>query len=346
MESYVDGLLADIEAYAALGLLRRCRTAYIGGGTPSFLGPNLLGKLVASVRSACPELMELSFEANPDSLTNEVLARAVDAGATRVSIGVQSFEDEELAALGRLHSSAVAAERITVARERGLDVSLDLMCAIPKQSRNTWAHTLATAIGLSPDHVSVYPLAIEEGTPFARAYDDVDTPWNSEDVQAERMEQAEQALEEAGYARYEVASYARPGHACLHNQTYWTGVPYLGVGDGAASMIDVEQYEALRGLDPTLPEPPHATARVRIATAGGWECEFMTERQAWAEDLMLGMRLVRGVDASRVPEEVVDGLQSRKLVDVRDGRMVPTHDGWLLGNELYGALWDLAATDC
>jgi oxygen-independent coproporphyrinogen-3 oxidase len=194
-------------------------------------------------------------------------------------------------------------------------------------------------VSLGVGHVSVYPLSIEEGTPLGRAY--VDPAWNDEDVQAERMERAAAVLESEGYSRYEVASYAKPGRQCRHNQAYWTGVPYLGVGRGAASMLDGNLYDTVREVYGWLPMRPRDCARARFSTLDR-EVEFLSEREAWAEDLMLGMRLTRGVKVAEVPPATVSELLGRGLVKLEEDRMAPTHDGWLLGNELYGILWDLA----
>ena len=201
------------------------------------------------------------------------------------------------------------------------------MCAIPCQTKASWEHALAEVVSLGVGHVSVYPLAIEEGTPFFFRYGNEDPSWNSEDVQADCMERAQEMLQAAGLHRYEVASYALPGKECAHNKAYWTGVPYLGLGPGAASMLCLDDGSRLRFVEP---EP---------------EWEFLSRREAWAEDLMLGMRLVEGVEAERVPQEVVADLVARGLVEEEGGRVRPTHDGWLLGNQLYGALWDLAGED-
>jgi oxygen-independent coproporphyrinogen-3 oxidase len=154
------------------------------------LGASRLARLVEGIREACPHLEELSCEANPDSLTDEVIDAAVGSGVTRLSVGVQSLEDVELERLGRLHTAVQAKERVGVAVASGLDVSVDLMCAIPSQTTRSWDRTLRDVVSLGVGHVSVYPLSIEEGTPLGRAYADVDPPWNDEDVQAERMERA------------------------------------------------------------------------------------------------------------------------------------------------------------
>lgn len=343
MARYANDLMTQIRACAEARLLDSCTTAYIGGGTPTLLGVKVLPSLVASIRKACPHIIELTCEANPDSLTDDVIAAVRDGGATRLSVGVQSFEDDELRALGRLHTAAQARDRVHAAVASGLDVSVDLMCAIPEQTDESWTRTLTQTLALGVGHVSVYPLTIEEGTPFGKRFDDVPTPWNDEDAQATRMEMAERMLQDAGYARYEVASYALPGKECAHNTAYWTGVPYLGLGRGAASMLDTGAYEAARSVFDWLPECEHGAVRMRFSTIDQ-EVDFLNEREAWAEDLMLGMRLTRGLPQERFrgAEPTVAQLNARGLLCIREDRVVPTHDGWLLGNELFGALWDLA----
>lgn len=364
---YVRALEERLAEAADAGLMRCCKTAYVGGGTPTMLGASLLGGLVGKLRGACPGLQELTCEANPDSLSDEVLWGLVDAGATRLSIGVQSLVDEELHALGRLHDAQTAAERVAAAVRSGLDVSADLMCAIPGQTSTSWHHTLTATMNLGVGHVSVYPLQIEDGTELARAVGDEDPSWNAPEVQAARMDQARDVLEAAGFARYEVASYALPDKACAHNQAYWTGLPYLGLGTGASSMLTREGYDRLRSLCTKLPDLPDGIARVRLTMTSSrfefvhalgfddlsYDIEYLDESQAAAEDLMLGMRMTSGIEAGllehsrnvlgreRVDDVLADACK-RGLAAWRGGRLAPTHDGWLLGNELYGMLWGLA----
>lgn len=351
---YVRAVAQQLAEVRALGLLETCETGYVGGGTPTLLGPWGLGSLVG----ALPPLEELTCEANPDSLTDEVLASLKASGVTRISVGVQSLNDRELRELGRLHTAAQAAERVETAVATGLDVSVDLMCALPHQTRSSWEHTLEGVTKRGVGHVSVYPLSIEEGTPMEARYANVSTPWNDEDVQAERMERAERMLAARGYVRYEVASYATAGRECRHNRAYWTGVPYLGLGMEAASMLDRAEYEKLRVPCPQLPAIGSSIERVRLRVTSDaraiacdprlaalhFELEFLDGRQALAEDLMLGMRLTQGVDARLMDpfSSTLEQLLTRGLVRMQGERMVPTHEGWLLGNELYGALWDLA----
>ena len=345
MGAYVHGLVRQMREAQALGLLSGCMTGYVGGGTPSFLGPELLREIVVAMRECCPSMRELTCEANPDSLDEGLVRMLVDSGCTRLSVGVQSLDDRELCALGRIHTAAQAERAVRTAVASGLDVSVDLMCAIPEQTDDSWEWSLRGAISLGVGHVSVYPLSIEEGTPFARRYAEGRCAWNDEDVQATRMETAERVLEASGLMRYEVASYARTGKECAHNKAYWTGISYLGLGLGAASMLDARTYDKARELVGWLPPRQPDTARVRFS-ARDHEVEFLDEREAWAEDLMLGMRLVRGIRAERLDgaRQTRERLLERGLVAERDGRLLPTHDGWLLGNELFGALWDLASS--
>ena len=365
MGAYERALEAQLDEIASLGLLEGCETAYVGGGTPTLLGEKDLGRLVEKIMEAASPL-ELTCEANPDSLGDEVLLAVREAGATRLSVGVQSLDDGELRELGRLHDASCARDRVTAAVASGLDVSVDLMCATPGQTPESWKRSLEGIDALGVSHVSVYPLQIEEGTPLDRRFADDPCAWNEPEVQAERMTQAQVLLEAHGYARYEVASYARAGKECRHNKVYWTGSPYLGLGTGASSMLDLEGYLRFLEVCPQLPAAPTEARRIRLTVetprrelsedprlcALSFSLEFLTEPQAVAEDLMLGARLVEGLRPALVArarelfgarlDDAIDDLIARGLLAERDGRLAPTEQGWLLGNELYGPLWDLA----
>jgi oxygen-independent coproporphyrinogen-3 oxidase len=373
MRDYVAGVEKLVERAADAGLLDHVRTAYIGGGTPTLLGAELLSHLIATVRAKCPEILEFTFEANPDSATAEVFAAAKQAGATRVSIGVQSFAPELLAFLGRVHDAEQAKAAIANAKAAGLDVSVDLICGIPGQTDAQLAASVETALDLGVDHLSCYPLMIEEGTPLYESCEAGRVPWPSDDDQAVSMECAEHLLEARGFHRYEVASYAKPGKECRHNLAYWSGGAYLGIGHAAASMAGTDLAgpvgDAFPGVD-TLCDP--FTFRLRftctspaegIAAIGRGEMdpgnlEFETEELSWrdsvAEDLMLGARKSAGVDKMLADlgdaafgeryRDTVDGLARDGLITVApDGSFKPTEKGWLLGNIVYGDLWELAS---
>ena len=369
VDAYARSLTGLVGEAGATGLLAGANTLYVGGGTPTMLGAEGLARL----KEACDDQVstpfhEASFEANPESLTDDVLAAARRSGFTRVSLGAQSFDDRELRALGRIHDARRARERVAAARASGLDVSIDLMCGIPFQTRESWQRSLDTAVGLGVDHVSCYPLMIEEGTPMERLCEEGELPWPEDDTEADFMQIAEATLNRAGLARYEVASYARPGRACRHNIAYWSGVEYLGLGTSAASMLGRGGYDGLLGAVPQLPRPLETSTRFRITVTSdaraitdarrladlAFEVEQLTAREAAAEDLMLGMRMTQGVSLAQIErfrdvvpsgllDRAVEEALGRGLASEREGRLVPTEQGWLLGNELYGLFWGLAS---
>lgn len=237
IDAYCEGLSAQVDAHGNAGELSEVETVYVGGGTPSLLGVRLVG-LVDYVRAYC-EPVEFTCEANPESFTLDLAQALRAAGVTRISLGVQSLNASELKAIGRIHSAEQAMLAVAQAKAAGFSTSCDVMCGLPGQTLDTFAETLRSLVTLNPDHVSVYPLQLEEGTPLARMEEAGEMEVPDEDFQAQCMDLAAEVLEEAGYERYEVASYAKPGHRCRHNIAYWTGKPYLGLGRSAASMLDV-----------------------------------------------------------------------------------------------------------
>ena len=315
---YVDGLVARLKAFAAIGALDHVKTVYIGGGTPTATGGQLI-RLVRAVRSVCRP-QEFSCEANPESLTREMASALARAGVTRVSIGVQSLVDGELAAVGRIHTAGQALEALAHAKRAGLSCSCDLMCGLPGQTLSSWEATLGQVIAADPDHVSVYPLAVEKGTPLARRIAAGELGEPDEDFQAEAMEIARITLASAGYAPYEVASYAKPGRACKHNIAYWTGTEYLGLGRSASGMLTAQSFRALAGLfadaEGCAPELEEGVARVRVTQrddAGtSFELDCLGARGAAAEDLMLACRLTRGIPVGLI--DAAAGSIPRKQV--------------------------------
>ena len=371
MKDYVKALKHQLDEAAQLGLLAATKTVYMGGGTPSLLGQDAVD--LAQNVSALMQPSEFSMEANPDSLSDDLLANLSKGGVTRISLGVQSFNDNELKSLGRVHSAELANDRVLAAKERGYDVSVDLMCAIPEQTERSWEYSLSRFVSLGVDHVSVYPLTIEDGTALAKQTQDKDTPWNAYDVQADRMQAASKALQAAGFVRYEVASYARNQKSCKHNKMYWTGESYLGLGTSAASMLTAPEYDMLAEQNTSLPTRPQDAARARLVVLDAprkiaegaslfsteFDVEFLSQREVMAEDLLLHARLMEPISAALLDEAelvfgvshlrgvfdacVQDGLLDCVEADVLNGAKTYklTEKGWLLGNELYGRLWDL-----
>lgn len=371
MKNYVKALECQIDEVSELGLLADTKTVYMGGGTPSLLGRDAVD--LAQHTSAIVHPIEFSIEANPDSLSDDLLANLTNGGVTRISLGVQSFNDNELKRLGRIHSSDLAYDRVLAAKEHGYDVSVDLMCAIPEQTESSWEYSLSRFISLGVNHVSVYPLTIEDGTALAKQTQDKDIPWNAYDVQADRMQTASKMLQAAGFERYEVASYARNQKSCKHNKIYWTGESYLGLGTSAASMLTAYEYDALAKKNISLPTRPQDAIRVRLVVLDSpnkiaegvslfsteFDVEFLTYREAVAEDLMLHARLTEPIAPALLGEseqvfgaltlqEVFDACVQDELLECVDeadsgikASYRPTKKGWLLGNELYGRFWEL-----
>lgn len=333
IDAYVEDLCLQVRRAARRGDLADIRTVYLGGGTPSHVGQARLSMLLytLSLSMRLEPDVECSMEANPESLTAAMVKDIWALGVNRLSLGVQSFDDAVLAILGRAHDAAGAARAVEVAHERFENVSVDLMCGIPGQSRDSFAASVKRAIDLGVSHVSVYPLTIEPHTLFDRMVLAGEMPEPDDDVEADQMRLAADLLSAAGFLRYEVASYARPGFECAHNKAYWTGVPYLGLGRSAATMTQ------------------DASRRMRMQD--GQVTDDLNAAQMAAEDLMLGMRMSVGASdealaraAGLLPEvsAVFESLADKGLVVHTEGRWRPTERGWLCGNELYGAIFDLA----
>lgn len=334
MDEYVESLVMDIRRASREGKLGALETVYLGGGTPSYLGMSRLSSLLYALSLSMhltPEV-ECTMEANPESLTEPMVRDIWALGVNRLSLGVQSFDDEVLAVLGRAHDADGARRAVAAAQTRFENVSVDLMCGIPGQSAESFRRSVEEAVALGATHVSVYPLTIEPGTPFDRAVLRGEMSEPDDDAEAEAMEAAREVLEGAGFCRYEVASYARPGFESRHNTAYWTGAPYLGLGRSAVTMTQ------------------NAERRMRVQD--GQVIDDLDARQMAAEDLMLAMRMARGVEDAQVerargvigPEVAgaFEELAALGLVAHENGRWRPTDLGWLCGNELYGRLLDLA----
>lgn len=333
MDDYVERLILEIRRKAKEGELAAIETVYLGGGTPTHLGHGRLSSLLYALSLSVDlarEGMEFTVEANPESLDGRLVKDIWALGANRLSLGVQSFDDEVLALLGRAHDARQARDALTAARERFQSLSIDLMCGIPGQSRSSFEDSLRQAVALDVPHISVYPLSIEPRTPFDKAVLSGLMEPVDDDEQAEQMLLAQVLLQDAGYRRYEVASYAKPGFECRHNRAYWTGVPYLGLGEAAATMTQNDQR--------------------RMRVTDGQVTDDLDRPQREAEDLMLAMRMADGISegqlaraAAYLPEApaVLDALVADGYAVRRDGAYRPTQRGWLCGNDLYGRLFDL-----
>ncbi len=231
-QAYSDALIADLQQSLPLVWGRQVHSIFLGGGTPSLFSPEAIHSLLSQIRALLPlaPLCEITLEANPGTFERERFAAFAQAGVTRLSIGVQSFNDAHLKALGRVHDRAQALAAVEEAARSFETFNLDIMYALPGQTTEDLRQDLDQALQFAPPHISIYHLTIEPNTYFAKyppkALPDEDSAYGMLDLITERTAAA-------GMQRYEVSAYARPGHACVHNQNYWGFGDYLGIGAGA-----------------------------------------------------------------------------------------------------------------
>ena len=268
-------------------------TIFIGGGTPSVPDSALIVGIMEHVRKAfhVEEGAEISMEANPGTVTREKLTDYKRAGINRLSFGLQSANDRELKLLGRIHTWAEFLESFHLARECGFtNINIDLMSALPGQTRESWKDTLKRVTDLNPEHISAYSLIIEDGTPFGEKYGSEEGRklLPDEDSEREMYHETKRFLRDCGYERYEISNYAKPGRACRHNIGYWTGVPYLGLGLGASSYMDGCRFAVNSDMKQYLEEKPGMFTDVEKLTKKDMEEEFF----------YVGLRMTAGVSLS------------------------------------------------
>ena len=265
-------------------------TIFIGGGTPSVPDSALIVGIMEHVRKAfhVVEGAEISMEANPGTVTREKLTDYRRAGINRLSFGLQSANDRELKLLGRIHTWAEFLESFHLARECGFtNINIDLMSALPGQTRESWKDTLNRVTDLNPEHISAYSLIIEDGTPFGEKYGSEEGRklLPDEDSEREMYHETKRFLQDCGYERYEISNYAKPGRACRHNIGYWTGLPYLGLGLGASSYMDGCRFAVNSDMKQYLEEKPGMFTDVEKLTKKDMEEEFF----------YVGLRMTAGV---------------------------------------------------
>ena len=294
-EQYVQALCREIREERKSYVNYKIETIFLGGGTPSLLSGEQLDRILGTVFDAyqVADDCEISMEVNPGTVTKEKLKAYKRAGVNRLSIGMQSAVEEELQSLGRIHSSEDAFDTYDLAVKTGFNnINIDLMSAIPGQTIESWKESLKRILDLepAPAHVSAYSLIIEEGTPFFEK-----TPTlPDEDTEREMYKITNDILSEAGYLRYEISNYAKPGFACRHNCTYWERGSYAGFGIGAASLVEQVRFSNTRNLKDYLEKYlKNATVAIKENRQ-----ELSVEEQM-EEFMFLGLRMMRGVSAGK-----------------------------------------------
>lgn len=336
-EQYVQALLHEIQTEGG----RRkepVASVFIGGGTPSILEADLLEKILKALYRCfyIEKEAEVTMEANPGTLTLEKLRICRENGVNRLSLGLQSPDDTELASLGRIHDYQQFLESYQMARETGFhNVNVDLMFGIPGQTRDGWEKSLRIVAALNPEHISAYSLIIEEGTPFAAR--NLKLP--DEDTEYQMYEDTARILGEYGFEQYEISNYAKGGKACIHNIGYWTGVSYLGLGLGAASLMDGCRFTNTTSLEryTTASRKPDFPDNIRK------DLIKLTRQEQMEEFMFLGLRLRSGISKAEfaqrfgIPIEEIYGDVIRRykelaLLQEENGRIFLSRHGIHVSN--------------
>ena len=315
IDQYVDALIADIARTRTE--MPIADTVFIGGGTPSLIPPAQLMKVLSNVPIA-PDA-EVTVECNPDDVTLDLMKTYVAGGVNRISLGVQSMIPHVLEKLGRTHQPQNVQSAVRFAREAGItSINLDIIYGAVNESLDDWRETLEEVIALGPDHVSAYGLTVEPGTALAQRPDD----YPDDDEQADKYLLANELLEAAGLANYEISNWAKPGHECRHNQMYWGQGNYIGFGCAAHSHKDGRRWWNVRTPERYI---DCVAKGISTETAG----ETLDDDTRTREALELSLRTREGVPVGALPVKELDDL-----VEQHGDHVVLTVRGRLLANEI------------
>jgi len=345
-KQYVAAIKKQLRRFATLKKTQAqpLTTIFFGGGTPSMLSPDVLRELLSDClhHFPCADEMEISMEVNPATVDAHGLLTLRRSGFNRLSIGVQSFNDRELQRLGRPHSAADAVQTVQMAQQAGFtNISIDLMYGLPDQNTQSWQDSLDQALDLNIQHLSLYELTIEEKTPFATQFGRGDLKLPEEEVVLSMMEATRQRISSAGFVRYEISNYSRPGYECRHNINYWQNGDYIGLGPGAVSCLDGTRRTAITDVERFCELREKETE---------WQEEETLENEArFRETVIMGLRMTQGVSIQEIAErfdinplsyygKTLDQLMDAKLLVIDQGRLRLTDQGLLLANTVMAEL--------
>ncbi|MDX1448987.1 MAG: radical SAM family heme chaperone HemW [Acidimicrobiia bacterium] len=307
-DRYLAALVSEIESVIPWGPLD---AVFIGGGTPSRFGPDRIERVIAALADhhGLRDAAEVTMEANPEDIDPGSAQAFHRSGVTRLSVGVQSFDDEVLVSLGRTHDSHRARAGVEAGLAAGFEsVSIDLIYGTPNETDRSWEHTLRTALDIRPPHISAYSLTVEPGTVLWKEVRR-GAPEPDPDVQADRWELTEQVLGDAGYERYEVSNHALPGHHCRYNAAVWAHAEYLAFGVGAHGYRDGVRTANVRRLDTYL-------ARVSQGIGPVQSSDLVTGWAAEQERLLVGLRRAGGVVPGAGGTELLASDRGRRLLEL------------------------------
>lgn len=342
IEAYLGALRQELFSWKDALQDYEVRTLFFGGGTPSILTGEQIQSILEDVQNVLPIRAdaEITMEANPGAVSLDQLRICRQAGVNRISFGAQSMNDGLLKRLGRIHTAREIEEAVTTARAAGMEnVSLDLMYALPGQTLSLWLDTLSQAVALEPDHISAYSLIVEEGTELCNRLQRGEINVPDDDAAIEMQRAATDLLARAGYHRYEISNYARPGRECRHNIVYWQRGEYLGLGCAAHSFFGGERFENPRSLDRYL-SGIRREQRVQLS-----------REDAMEEALMLSTRMIRGldlneyrnafcVDFERAHAKAIAALSRHGLIEIKNGFLRLTNSGLEVQNAVVVELLD------
>lgn len=342
-KEYLELMIKEIELQAPFFTNHQVISVFFGGGTPSVLDGEIIEKILCKLKQnfSFARSPEITIEVNPRTVTEEKLKIYFAAGINRLSIGLQSANDEELRCLGRIHDYKTFLKTYELARKTGFqNINIDLMSAIPGQSEQSYRETLTKVMTLQPEHISAYSLILEEGTWFFDHQKELDFP--SEDEDRILYELTDRMLSNKGYHRYEISNYAKEGYECLHNKVYWQRGDYLGLGLGAASMVEEVRWSNKRAMEEyretvnnwtgkhhdqewNVAEQENLNTEQRAMTRLGENVEYLTREEQMEEFMFLGLRLTKGVsrqafeqkfgvDIEEIYGEVLAKLQQEGLI--------------------------------
>ena len=356
MEDVIDALDSELHQWSSRRHINEFGTVFFGGGTPSYIPPTSISRLLTTARSCygITDDAEITIEANPDDIDIDRINVWHEAGVNRLSIGVQSFNDAILTTLSRRHSAEDALEAIRLARRHGFsNVSIDLMYGLPSQSLADWNATLDTAVELRLPHLSLYCLQIEPNTPMAHSVTIGNLPRPDDDLAADMYELAMDTLATVGYDHYEISNWCLPGMQSTHNLGYWRNSAYLGVGPGAHSSLNGTRFWNVKSprtyKDSIKRSASKPTANSTLITKGMLAIEGVettSKAMRLSETMMLGLRLREGISTSSFERRhqvnpldlwsrEISRLSDQGLVESDNGQLRLTRRGRLLGNEVF-----------
>ncbi len=312
MSSYVNRVIKEAEGFTPLEV----DSIYFGGGTPTTLSPNLLEKLLHGIKKQFPCSGEITIEANPATISKDSLYRIRQAGFNRISIGVQSLDDDELKALGRLHTKEDAIQSILDAHVAGFsNISADVMFGHPCQTAESVIKTVEALVSLPISHISTYSLSVEENTPFDKAGL---TPVD-EETERQMYHSIRQFLLNSRFVHYEISNFARAGFEAVHNSIYWTGGEYIGLGAGAHGYLDGVRYQNMENVQKYLDAESPVVSKI-----------VLTEEDKEEEKYMLGLRMLRGIPIDTNPK--FPKLIAEGLLEMTEGNVRLTEKGLDIAN--------------